>query len=197
MEWWDLYDRWYGPVRAFLASRMQDDAAAEDLAQETFARVYTSLADLRDPEKAKAWIFRIAHNLYVDRVRASRREPGTMPEGDEEERIEDPAGEVFADETERREMSQCVREKIALLPEPQRTVVILFDLEEFSHQEIAEVLGLSVGAVKVRLHRARQALKEILARECSFEIDQRSVLVCLPSEDRPAPAGAGDRSRRG
>ena len=189
MDWWELYDRWYGPVRAFLASRLQDDALAEDLAQETFARVHASLSDLREPEKAKAWIFRIAHNLYVDRVRTSVREPSTTPEGDDEERLEDPASEAFADETERREMSQCVREKIALLPEPLRTVVMLFDLEEFSHQEIAEVLGLSVGAVKVRLHRARRALKEILVRECSFEVDQRSVLVCLPTEEPTNPRG--------
>ena len=189
MDWWELYDRWYGPVRAFLASRLQDDAAAEDLAQETFARVHASLTELRDPEKAKAWVFRIAHNLYVDRVRASLREPSTTVEGDDEERLEDPAGEAFANDTERREMSQCVREKIALLPEPLRTVVMLFDLEEFSHQEIAEVLSLSVGAVKVRLHRARRALKEILVRECSFEVDQRSVLVCLPAEEPTSQRG--------
>ena len=182
MDWWELYDRYYSPVRAFLASRLHDQTAAEDLAQETFAKVHVSLQELREPEKAKAWIFRIAHNLYVDRVRASLREQPTTLDGGEEERLEDPSGETFVGEIERQEMSQCVRDKIATLPEPLRTVVVLFDQEEFSHQEIAEVLGLSVGAVKVRLHRARQALKEILIRECSFEIDQRSVLVCLPSE---------------
>lgn len=183
MDWWELYDRWYGPVRAFLLSRLHDEAAAEDLAQETFAKVHLSLPDLREPEKAKAWIFRIAHNLYVDRVRAGQREPSTTNEGDEKEQLEDPAGEVFVGEIERREMSQCVRDKIAMLPEPLRTVVVLFDQQEFSHQEIAELLDLSVGAVKVRLHRARRALKKILASECSFEIDQRNVLVCSPAEE--------------
>jgi len=162
---------------------MHDEAAAEDLAQETFARIHTSLDDLREPEKAKAWVFRIAHNLYVDRVRTSLHESSTTPDGGEEEQLEDPASTAFVGEIERQEMSQCVRDKIAMLPEPLRTVVVLFDQEEFSHQEIAEMLGLSVGAVKVRLHRARQALKEILVRECSFEVDKRSVLVCSPCEE--------------
>ncbi len=192
MDWWDLYDRWYGPVRAFLLSRLHDEAAAEDLAQETFARVHTSLNELRDPEKAKAWIFRIAHNLYVDRVRTSQRESAATPAGDDEERLEDPVSDKFVGEIEREEMSQCVREKIAMLPEPLRTVVILFDQEEFSHQEIAEMLDLNVGAVKVRLHRARQALKEILTRECTFEIDHRSVLVCNPCDK---PKNRRDKSR--
>jgi len=187
LDWWELYDRWYGPVRAFLAARLRDEAAADDLAQETFARVHTSLAELRDPEKAKAWVFRIAHNLYVDRVRAGQREPSTTNEDEEESRTEDPASEAFVGEIERQEMSQCVRDKIALLPEPLRTVLVLFDQEEFSHQEIAELLGLSIGAVKVRLHRARRALKEILQRECSFEIDGRSVLVCSPCKPPADP----------
>jgi len=52
-----------------------------------------------------------------------------------------------------------------------------------SHQEIAEVLEEKQGTVKVRLHRARQALKEILEQECAFEQDERNVLVCIPRED--------------
>lgn len=192
LDWYELYDRYYRPVRAFLISRLHDEAAAEDLAQETFSRVHATLTELREPEKAKAWIFRIAHNLYVDRMRAAQHEPAAAAEG-EEDRVADPAGEEFAGEIERQQMSQCVRDKINLLPEPLRSVLVLFDQEGFSHQEIAEMLGLSVGAVKVRLHRARQALKEILTRECSFEIDKRSVLVCNPCGE---PANKGEKTNR-
>ena len=180
-------------MRAFLISRLRDEAAAEDLAQETFSRVHTTLKDLREPEKAKAWVFRIAHNLYVDRVRAGQREPLSTDETEGREQAEDPDSIGFVGEMERQEMSQCVREKIAMLPEGLRTVLVLFDQEEFSHQEIAEMLGLSVGAVKVRLHRARLALKEILARDCSFEVDKRSVLVCNPCEKPSAKRDKTDR----
>ncbi len=62
-------------------------------------------------------------------------------------------------------------------------MIAMFDMAELSHQEIADVYGISVGAVKVRLHRARKALKEILQQACQFERDERGVLVCVPSPE--------------
>ena len=77
-------------------------------------------------------------------------------------------------------MSACVQDKIRLLPESYQTVLVLFDLMEFSHQEIAEILDTSVENAKVRLHRARKKLKTILEEECRFEVDDRNVLICDP-----------------
>ena len=59
-------------------------------------------------------------------------------------------------------------------------MIILFDTMDLSHQEIAESLGISVENVKVRLHRARRKLKAILEEECTFEVDERNVMVCEP-----------------
>ena len=77
-----------------------------------------------------------------------------------------------------------LQEKMMKLSQQARTVLILFDVMEFSHQEIAEILDIEAGAVKVRLHRARKKFKEILEQECSFEKDERSVLVCEPKESQ-------------
>ena len=77
-------------------------------------------------------------------------------------------------------MGACVQDKIRLLPESYQTVLVLFDMMEFSHQEIAEIMEISVENVKVRLHRARKKLKAVLEKECRFEIDERSVLICDP-----------------
>ena len=79
-------------------------------------------------------------------------------------------------------MGQCVQAQIDLLPESLRTVIVLFDVMEFSHQEIGEILGISVENAKVRLHRARKRLRAILEEKCTFEIDERSVLVCEPND---------------
>ena len=87
----------------------------------------------------------------------------------------------FQKELEQRQMGECVQDKINLLPEPLRTVIILFDTMDLSHQEIAESLGITVENVKVRLHRARKKLKAILEEECTFEVDERNVIVCEPS----------------
>ena len=77
-------------------------------------------------------------------------------------------------------MSICVQNQMLLLPENYRTVIWLFDVLGFSLKEIADILGLSVENVKVRLHRARKQFKSILRQKCSFEKDERNVLVCDP-----------------
>ena len=88
-------------------------------------------------------------------------------------------------ELEQREMGRCVQNQIDLLPEPLRTVLVLFDIMECSHQEIADILGITVNNVKVRLHRARKQLRPILEEKCTFERDERNVLVCIPVDHGP------------
>ena len=83
-------------------------------------------------------------------------------------------------EMEQRQMGECIQDKINFLPEPLRAVIILFDTMDLSHQEIAESLGIAVGNVKVRLHRARKKLKAILEEACTFDVDERNVMVCEP-----------------
>ena len=63
--------------------------------------------------------------------------------------------------------------------------LVLFDIMECSHQEIADILGITVANVKVRLHRAREKLKPILEEKCAFERDERDVLVCTPIDHGP------------
>ncbi|MDO9211478.1 MAG: RNA polymerase sigma factor [Deltaproteobacteria bacterium] len=77
-------------------------------------------------------------------------------------------------------MSQCVQDQLNLLPESQRSVILFADVMDFSHQEITDILGLSVQNVKVRLHRSRKKLKAILEEKCNFEVDERNVLICEP-----------------
>jgi RNA polymerase sigma-70 factor (ECF subfamily) len=99
-------------------------------------------------------------------------------------------------ELEQRQMGECVKDQINLLPESMRTVLLLFDIMEFSHQEIADILGITVKNVKVRLHRARKKLKPILEEKCSFERDERNVLVCLPVEEGSMEEKSGNGPRK-
>jgi RNA polymerase sigma-70 factor (ECF subfamily) len=77
-------------------------------------------------------------------------------------------------------MRQCVFGLVNRLPEGLRSVIILSDVSEFSQQEIAEILGITVENVKIRLHRARKKLKALLEEHCVFEVDERNVLTCQP-----------------
>jgi RNA polymerase sigma-70 factor (ECF subfamily) len=187
MDLRELYDRHQAGVRAFIASLVRDWPLADDLCQETFLRALEHDGDLADPTRARPWLFRIARNLSLDHLRrraalGSRQEellpdlpdlPG-LPE------LQDGLAPLTQALLERREMSACVRSKVAFLPPEQASIIHLHDLAGLSHAEIAQVLQISEGAAKVRLHRARRALKQVLERECAFERDERDVLVCLP-----------------
>jgi RNA polymerase sigma-70 factor, ECF subfamily len=182
MDFWELYDRYYSRVRGYATSMLRDPAASDDVVQETFMRAQASLDALREPEKVPAWLFRIAHNLCVDHLRArraSRIDPAADP---------DAAGAcdeaTVQRDLERGQMSACVRAKIDQLPEQHRAVILLYDIQGLSHQEIADILQVEAGTVKVRLHRARRKLRAVLEDACSFERDERNVLVCEPKPPR-------------
>ena len=127
-----------------------------------------------------SWIFRIAYNLCQDHFR--KRKESSLDEKEIEEKTCDSKEVGIEKEIEQRQMGECVQDKINLLPEPLRAVLILFDTMDLSHQEIAETLGITVENVKVRLHRARKKFKAILEEKCTFEHDERNVLTCDPKD---------------
>jgi RNA polymerase sigma-70 factor (ECF subfamily) len=178
MDFWDIYYDYYERVKRFIFALVKDEWVADDLIQETFIKVQKNLNQLRDESKLSSWIFKIAYNICQDHFRktnqSSKREQVLS---EKKEILSEP---LFQKEFEQHQMGECVQDKIRLLPESHQTVLVLFDLMEFSHQEIAEILDISVENVKVRLHRARKKLKTILEEECRFEVDERNVLICDP-----------------
>jgi RNA polymerase sigma-70 factor (ECF subfamily) len=181
MDLFFIHDQYYHRVRKFILASVKNESVADDLTQETFIRVQENLKTVREPEKVSSWIFRIAYHLCQDHFRVLKKSP-TLEE------IHD--GLVNLEETsvqkklEQGEMSQCVRDKLSLLPETQRSIIIFAEIMDFSLQEIADILGLTLENVKVRLHRARKKFKAILEKECTFERDERNVLVCEPAETK-------------
>ena len=202
MEFFEIYDQYYSKVRKFILALVKDEWVADDIIQETFLKVQQNIKSLRDPSRLSSWIFRIAHNLCQDhfrRLKKSRKEQRIDQEETDdlnEALIQKELG--IQKELERRQMGECVQNQINLLPEPLRTVLVLFDIMEFSHQESADILGITVKNVKVRLHRARKRLKAILEEECAFERDERNVLICTPARNtETSPSGRQSPSVRG
>ena len=148
----------YAPrVKAYMMRQGADANVAEDLAQETLLMVWRK-AQLYSDEKGSAttWIFTIARNLRIDKL---RREVAwqPMPEGADEEPSDDIAPDEEVSERERRDK---VRAVIKLLPEDQTQVVTLSYIEGLSHSEIAEKLGLPLGTVKSRMRLAYAKIRE-------------------------------------
>ncbi len=178
MEFWEIYDQHYFRFKRVILALVRDKWAADDLTQETFGRIQTHVADLRDPAKLSSWIFRIAYNLCQDHFRGKGKFlTNDSPDCQESEIPEKSSTEK---QFEQHQMGQCVQQEIDRLPESLRAVIILSDLSEFNQREIAEVLGISVENVKVRLHRGRRMLRALLEQKCTFETDERNVLVCDP-----------------
>lgn len=184
MSFWEIYDQYYHPVRKFILSVVRDEWVADDLIQETFIRAQKNLDNVRDSSKISSWIFRIAYNLCQDHFRELKKV--SVKEGVTPQQTETFKEALIQKKLEQSQMGECVQNQVNLLPESLRTVLILFDTMELSHQEIADILDITLENVKVRLHRARKKLKSLLEEACTFERDERNVLICEPvKKDTP------------
>jgi RNA polymerase sigma-70 factor (ECF subfamily) len=173
-------------VQRHLVAMVRDKPLAEELTQDTYTRALERIDQLRDPQAALAWLYRIATTVALDRLR--QRRPSTVPldtvtaaggEAEQAAERERPLS-LLEGELESSEMSACVQGYLAALPDDYRIAILLHDVHGLSNPEIAELLGCSLATAKIRVHRARVRLRETLAAGCSFEIDERGVLVCDP-----------------
>lgn len=154
----------------FLLSLLGNEAEAEDAAQETAIKVYLNLHLFRGDAQFRTWVLSIARNEGLGRLRkiGTRREDSLDAETDDTTGDYTPAiltswREVPTAALEKKELAELLRSAIAGLPEIYRNVVMLRDIEEMDVREMAGALGISEGAVKVRLHRARAILQRALA----------------------------------
>jgi RNA polymerase sigma-70 factor (ECF subfamily) len=151
---------------------LHDRAEAEDLSQEVFVALYHALPTFRGESRLSTWIYRITRNRCLNRMKfLKRRHVGQHAD------LDDPAiarGAADPDtdtrgardpdkKLEGKELSALLEKHLRDLPEEQRTLVILRDLEDLSYEEIADITGLPLGTVKSRLHRARAELSRCLA----------------------------------
>lgn len=168
-----IFDREFLPLLralynfAYRLTLDRDDA--RDLVQETFLRAYRAMDSFRKGTNAKAWLFRILKNNFINDYRRKRREPVKVDYQDveysynAEENNRPISGELRVD-TLRNLMGDEISNALNALDEDFRAVIILCDLEDFKYEEIAEILDIPIGTVRSRLHRARNLLKEKLAQ---------------------------------
>jgi len=144
---------------------------AEDLVQETFLKAWRSFHSFQPGTNARAWLYRIMMNAYIDSYRKADREPEIVDQEDVEEQYL--YSRVQESEELRRQgnpeeitlqavMDADVEEALASLPESFRAAVILADLEGFAYKEIAQILGVPIGTVMSRLFRGRRLLQKAL-----------------------------------
>lgn len=150
VDFHSLYVRYAPDVRRFALLLSGNDALADDLTSETFVRVWTARGEIRQAT-VKAYLFTIVRNLYRDHWRRERRWT----------ELEDRLPDTKASPQRRSENSSELRSvmtSLQKLPEQERAALLLYAQEEMSYQEIADAMGLTLAAVKVKIHRARLKL---------------------------------------
>jgi RNA polymerase sigma-70 factor (ECF subfamily) len=163
----ELLDRYRGRVYGLALRMVQNDADAQDIAQEAFVKAFHSLASFDQGKPFAAWVSKITANLCIDHYRRRRLQLVSLdaPIGSErgertrefEDRRPGPADHLRMSEEERR-----VEALLTSLPDKYRSVVLLRHKEDLSYEEIAGILGIPLGTVKARLHRAHNLLKRKL-----------------------------------
>jgi RNA polymerase sigma-70 factor (ECF subfamily) len=179
------------------------DSVKEDIVQETFARAWSGIDGFREDASLANWLYRIAGNLAIDEIRRRKKEKreaagDAFPkDGDDlaesgafEDLIDDRPWNEIDEVAARREMGDCIAEFVQMLLPSYKSVILLREFEHRSFEEIAEMTGTSAENIRVRIHRARSALRTSLEKGCHVWQARHGGLECVPKgcNDETAPA---------
>jgi len=142
---------------------------AEDYSQEVFLKIYRNIQKLSEPATFEAWLHRITVNACLDAIEKRKHTPKIkifLDADDEPQSFDIPAKSDTAKIYENQEIRNCLEKALAKLEPKGRSAIILRDVEEMPYEEIAESLKIGLSAVKMRIHRARLAVRELLEKIC-------------------------------
>ncbi|MCS7263237.1 MAG: sigma-70 family RNA polymerase sigma factor [Armatimonadetes bacterium] len=162
-----LIERHYQRIYKLAFQMLGNGEDAADATQETFVKAYQQIRSFRGASSFATWLYRIAINTCRDMMRRNRAIPFSQISPEDEQNdfepstlIEPNPNEILAE----REKAELVWMALNSLPEDTRQILVLCDMQGFSYAEVAEILNLAEGTVKSRLHRARNAFKEVWKR---------------------------------
>jgi len=159
--------RWERPIYALAYRVIGREEEARDVVQETFLRAFRGIKNFRGQAKFSSWVYRIALNLCRDWIRRERRAPiQATPEGVDLVELAAEQGPVESIETlvARHDLSKIVEQAMALLPDEQRTAIILKEYHGMTFQEIADMQGCPLSTVKTRLYQGLTVLRRHLEK---------------------------------
>ncbi len=181
----NIYETYHPKIHRYL-TRLTNSQEAEDLAQDVFVKVSQALDDFKGKSNISTWIYRIATNAAIDKLRSAsfKQSKDHISEDDlaneDKSALSDKKVLSIDQQVIEREMNECIRNYIDDLPDNYRTVLVLSELEVLKNKEIADILEISLETVKIRLHRARTRLKKVLEGNCQFYFNDQNQFACEP-----------------
>lgn len=179
MDRFEAYLKKYrGPIYSYVMRLVRDDSTAEDIAQETFIRLYKKMDEIRD-KTASAWLYRVARNLVTDYIRKKRPVTFTVLRGAASDDDEDGNRLQFEHKgrgplgiTQNNELREKILDTLDSMSEKFRDVIELVDIQKMTHEQASKIIGCSVKTVSARLTRAREFFTTRLARYVDLETKQ-------------------------
>ncbi len=162
----DLWQEHKTRLHNYIARRVPDRHVADDILQDVFLKVHTSLGTVKAPGSVAAWLYRLASNAIADYYRTYK------PSDELPENLAAP--EKRRDYTA--ELASCLRPFIDDLPEKYRTALVLSEIEGITQKEVARRLGLSVSGAKSRVQRGREKLRGLLSECCEIEVGRNGIV---------------------
>lgn len=203
----DRHDIWMevrGRLRAFIAKRIADDAAVDDLLQEVFLKIHDKIDQVQDPRRLVSWIFTVTRHAIIDYYRTSHRHR-ELPAGlaPDVETLMTAGGPKDEPDEPRLQLAGCLRPMVDQLGPEYRDALKLVELDGLTQQAAAAKLGLSLSGMKSRVQRGRRQLKALLHDCCLIQLDARhgvaDVTLRNPMADpcaQPAPTMPERRAAR-
>ncbi len=174
----DLWSQHRAALRRYIARRVRQPDAVDDILQDVFLKAYAGLRGVSSPGSISAWLYRIAANAVADHYRA-RKPMEALPE-----QLPAPAPERDA----MAELAGCLRPLIDGLPETYRAALVMSEIDGFPQQAVADRLGLSLSGAKSRIQRGRERLRGLLTECCDIETGRRGI---VGYERRAGKCGTG------
>lgn len=182
MEFQSIYKEFYPKILRYLTRTLNNKDFAEDLTQEVFIRVNDGLDKFEGRSSLSTWIYKIATNIANDYFKSASYQKGEkkilsgefLDENKEDKNVWTGIKNKISDEVlEKKEMNSCIKRYVQDISENYRTVFVLSEYEGMKNKEIADILGISIDTVKIRIYRARTQLKKKMEKGCyiSFEGD--------------------------
>ena len=176
----DFWQEHKARLRSYIAKRVRESDAVDDILQEVFLKVHTHLHTVKSHGSISAWLYRVAANAIVDHYRAQR----PWEELPDELAAPEPEQDYIA------ELASCLQPLIAGLPETYRVALVLSEIEGLTQKEVADRLGISLSGAKSRVQRGREKLRQLLFKCCDIETG-KSGIVGYELRDKECGCGRG------
>ena len=172
-----IWQEFSSEIERFIAYRVADSSAAEDLLQEVFLKIHRKINTLQDSRTIRSWVFQIARNTITDYYRKQKIKLDYLDELTPEYEKQLLTSDEIIEENPAQAIGSGLKERIAMLPEKYAEALTSVEFQGWSQVKLAEKLGISVSGAKTRVQRARQMLKDSLLKCCHFELDRYGSII--------------------